>query len=68
MQVILAIVQAPNSTRGGGGGGGGIKHVYSTLTNLWKFFCGSPMICERSHEPEILGINRILTQLSFQDP
>ena len=35
----IACVQAANATSG-------IKHVYVTLTNLWKFFCYSPKRAE----------------------
>ena len=39
----LACVQSANSTEG-------IKHVYTTLTTLWKFFHYSPMRCQNLKE------------------
>ena len=39
----LAIVQAANSTNG-------IKHMYTTLTSLWKFIYHSPKRCENLKE------------------
>ena len=39
----LACVQAANSTNG-------IKHVYTALTTLWKFFHNSPKRCENLKE------------------
>ena len=43
----LACVQAANSTPG-------IKHVYITLTALWKFFHYSPKITESLKEVQLL--------------
>ena len=39
----LACVQSANSTEG-------IKHVYTTLTTLWKFFRNSPKRCQNLKE------------------
>ena len=39
----MACVQSANSTEG-------IKHVYTTITTLWKFFCNSPKRCQNLKE------------------